>query len=156
MRNPTSDIVTQFYQALQQRNARAMIANYHPDLKFADPAFGQLDYQHACAMWQMLCSSATDLKVEFSIVHANDTEATTKWIAEYTFGKTGRPVHNEITAGMEIKDGKIIRHIDEFNLHQWAKQALGVQGWLIGATPYFKKKLQQQTNRQLARFMAKN
>ncbi len=156
MNNATSDIATRFYQALQQRDAKGMIVNYHPELEFTDPAFGRLNYLHTGAMWQMLCSSAADLKIGFSVIHASETEVTTKWTAKYTFGKTGRLVHNEIMASMEIKVGKIIRHVDEFNLYKWAKQALGVQGWLIGATPYFKKKLQQQTNRQLLRFMAKN
>jgi hypothetical protein len=33
---------------------------------------------------------------------------------------------------------------------------MGLQGWLIGSTPFFRKKLQQQTNYQLAKYMQKN
>ena len=117
-----------------------MIACYHQDLHFEDPAFGQLSYIQACAMWKMLCESAKDLTVDFSIIRAGDQFVETRWIAEYCFGNAKRFVRNEIIAEMTIKDGKIIRHIDKFDLYKWAKQAMGWQGWLLGATPFFRKK----------------
>jgi len=77
------------------------------------------------------------------------------WIAEYKFSKTGRFVRNEIRAQMLFKEGKIIQHTDSFNLHKWARQAMGWQGWLFGSTSFFKKKLHQQTNYQLTKYMRK-
>ena len=149
-------IANNFYTAFQQKDAGGMAACYHTELEFEDPAFGKLSYDQASGMWAMLCESAKDLTVEFSILKVEENYVETKWLAEYSFSKTGRFVHNEIIAQMTLKDGKIIKHIDTFDLYKWARQAMGLQGWLIGAKPFFKKKLQQQTEYQLAKYMQKN
>lgn len=156
MSSPVETVANNFYSAFQLKNASQMIEYYHPDLQFEDPTFGKLSYHQTCAMWKMLCESAKDLTIEFSILKSEDNYVEVRWIAEYTFSKTGRFVHNEITARMTFKDGKIIQHIDKFDLFKWAKQAMGLQGWLIGGTPFFRKKLQQQTNYQLVKYMRKN
>lgn len=155
MSSPVETVANNFYSAFQLKNANEMIECYHPDLQFEDPAFGKLSYDQTCAMWKMLCESAKDLSIEFSILKSEDKYVEVRWIAEYTFSKTGRFVHNEITAEMMFKEGKIIQHTDIFDLFKWAKQAMGLQGWLIGGTSFFRKKLQQQTNYQLAKYMQK-
>jgi hypothetical protein len=156
MSSSEETIAIKFYSAFQIKNANEMCECYHPDLEFEDPAFGKLSYNQTCAMWKMLCESAKDLVIEHSILKSEDNYVEVRWIAEYTFSKTGKFVHNEIIAQLMFKDGKIIQHTDNFDLFKWAKQAMGLQGWLIGGTPFFRKKLQQQTNYQLARFMEKN
>jgi hypothetical protein len=155
MTNKEEAVANDFYTAFQQKNANGMIDCYSHQLHFEDPAFGKLTYAQTSAMWTMLCESAKDLSIEFNILKVEDQYVETKWIAEYTFGKTGRFVHNEIIAQMKFQDGKIIEHIDTFDLYKWAKQAMGLQGWLIGSTPFFKKKLHQQTNSRLAKYMQK-
>ena len=77
------------------------------------------------------------------------------WEAIYNFSKTGRKVHNKIKAEFEFKDGKIIKHTDTFDLHKWAKQAMGFKGFLLGGTSFFKKKLNAQTNKLLSSFEKK-
>ena len=156
MSNQVETVANNFYAAFQQKNANGMIDCYHQDLQFEDPAFGKLSYLQTCSMWKMLCESAKDLSIEFSIQKSEDDYAEVRWIAEYTFSKTGRFVRNEITAQLKFKDSKIIQHTDIFDLFKWAKQAMGLQGWLIGSTPFFRKKLQHKTNYQLAKYMQKN
>jgi hypothetical protein len=156
MSNPVEKVANNFYLAFQLKNANRMIECYHQELQFEDPAFGKLSYAQACGMWKMLCESAKDLSIEYSILKSEDNYVEVRWIAEYSFSKTGKFVHNEIIAQLTFKDGKIIQHTDNFDLFKWAKQAMGLQGWLIGSTPFFRKKLQQQTNYQLAKYMQKN
>lgn len=156
MSNPVEKVANNFYSAFQQKNANGMIECYHQDLQFEDPAFGKLSYAQTCGMWKMLCESAKDLSIEYSILKSEDNYVEVRWIAEYSFSKTGKFVHNEIIAQLMFRDGKIIQHTDNFDLFKWAKQAMGLQGWLIGSTPFFRKKLQQQTNYQLAKYMQKN
>lgn len=156
MSNPVEQVANNFYSAFQQKNANGMIECYHQDLQFEDPAFGKLSYAQTCSMWKMLCESAKDLSIEYSILKSEDNYVEVRWIAEYSFSKTGKFVHNEIIAQLMFRDGKIIQHTDNFDLFKWAKQAMGLQGWLIGSTPFFRKKLQQQTNYQLAKYMQKN
>lgn len=153
MSKSDNDIVKNFYSAFQNRDAYKMVKNYHPDLQFHDPAFGKLNFRQTSAMWKMLCESGQDLKIEFEILEENDDIIKTKWIASYSFGKSKRPVRNEIIALMNLKDGLIIKHDDYFNLHRWARQALGFKGLLLGGTTFFRNQLQQQTGRRLQKFM---
>jgi SnoaL-like protein len=149
-------IATDFYTAFKRHDATGMNQFYHENLHFEDPAFGKLSYLQTSSMWLMLCESAKDLEIDFSIVNTGEGYVETNWIAKYTFNKTGRFVENNIIAKMKISDGKIIEHIDNFNLHRWAKQAMGFQGWLLGGTSFFKNKLHQQTSYQLAKYMKKS
>ena len=147
------ELITKFYTAFSKLDSAAMVSCYHDDIEFTDPAFGTLKGERAKAMWAMLCKNAQDLKIEFSKVEATENTGSAHWDASYTFRKTGRPVLNRINAAFEFRDGKIIKHLDSFNLHNWAKQAIGFQGLLLGGTSFFKKKLQQQTNRLLDKFI---
>lgn len=151
-------IVTEFYRAFQALDAEAMVACYHQDIVFEDPAFGQLKGEHACNMWRMLCASqkGKDFEVNHFLLDANGGETQHHWTADYTFSKTNRKVHNSIQASFKFKDGKIVEHIDTFSMQNWAKQAFGMKGWLLGGTSFFKKKLQQQTNGMLHKYELKH
>jgi ketosteroid isomerase-like protein len=149
--------ITQFYDAFARLDAAAMKACYADDAFFKDPAFGILEGDDIGMMWQMLCESqqGKEFKVTYRILSAEENAAKVHWEAEYTFSKTGRKVHNVIQANLTLETGLIKQHIDSFNLHNWAKQALGFQGWLLGGTSFFQKKLQQQTNGLLRKYIKK-
>ncbi|WP_430468313.1 nuclear transport factor 2 family protein [Winogradskyella ouciana] len=148
-------LIETFYKAFNNLDASTMCSCYHEDIVFEDPAFGRLEGERAKAMWQMLCESQKDknFKVEVSNINSNDTEGSAHWEAYYIFSKSGRKVHNKIDAQFEFKDGLIINHKDNFNLHKWARQALGFKGLVIGRTRYFKNKLKAQTNRLLDKYI---
>ena len=152
------DVITKFYTAFNNLDADTMCACYHDDIVFEDPAFGVLSGNDAKAMWQMLCESqkGKNFSVEVSNIKANNEEGSAHWEAHYNFSKTGRKVHNKISAQFKFKDGLIIKHTDTFNLHKWASQAMGFKGWLIGGTSFFKRKLQKQTNALLDKFEKKH
>ena len=150
-------IIENFYRAFDNLDAESMIDCYHKDIKFEDPAFGVLKGEKAKNMWRMLCNSqkGKDFKVKASNIVYNNMKGTADWEAYYTFSKTGRKVHNVISAEFEFKDGKIINHFDQFDLYKWSKQALGFKGLLLGWTTFFKKKLNAQTNKLLSEFEKK-
>ena len=156
MINPMKSLIETFYTAFQKRDAPAMIACYHNDIIFRDPAFGELKGEDARAMWKMLCHNSADLTIEFSVLNASLKKGSAHWEAWYRFSKTGRKVHNIVEAEFEFKDSKIIKHTDTFNLHKWASQAMGWKGKLLGGTDFFKNKLHQQTNKMLGEFKEKN
>ena len=106
-------------------------------------------------MWLMLCASqkGKGFSVEFSDVKSNENNGSAHWEAYYTFSKTGRKVHNKIDATFEFKDGLIIKHTDRFDIHKWAKQAIGIKGLLFGGMPFFKNKLQKQTHYLLDKYI---
>lgn len=148
-------IVDQFYQAFSEKDWSKMQACYHQDVTFTDPAFGTLKGDDARKMWRMLCEQGKDLKITYSTEKVSDNQQKGHWEAWYTFSKTGKKVHNVIDANFEIKDGLIYRHVDQFNIHKWASQALGFQGWLLGGTQFFKRKFQEQAKKSLDKYQAK-
>ena len=107
-------------------------------------------------MWQMLCAAGKDLSINFGNIDTYEDEGWANWEADYTFSQTGRKVHNEIEAKFKFKDGLIVEHSDDFNLKKWASQALGFKGMLLGGTSFFKKKLRQQVNKKLDRYILDN
>lgn len=147
-------VIEKFYNAFNKLDAEKMSECYHNEIIFEDPAFGVLKGEKAKNMWRMLCASQKNK--EFIVTYSNITNSSANWEAQYYFSQTGKKVHNIITAKFEFKDGLIIKHADDFDLHKWAKQALGFKGFLLGGTGFFKKKLNAQTNNLLAKYEAKN
>jgi len=146
-----------FYTAFAAGDADGMVEHYHDDIIFSDPAFGILKGERAKAMWHMLVERAGGKnKVTYSDVRASGKTGGARWTAKYVYGPKKRPVTNEVTASFIFKDGKIIEHHDDFNLHTWAKQALGVPGLLMGWTGFMRKKVQKTTNRLLDAYLKKS
>ena len=145
-------LINTFYTAFQQRDFTSMIACYHPQIHFSDPAF-DLHGKQAGAMWHMLCERGKDLKVIFSDVKADANNGQAHWEATYTFaGK--RKVHNIIDATFTFQDGKIIRHQDQFNFWRWSRMALGPAGSLLGWTPFMQKKVRTTAMQGVEKFIA--
>jgi len=133
--HPNARLIETFYMSFQKRDAEGMVACYHPDVRFSDPVFHELVGARACAMWRMLCGRAKELEIEFRDVQADDRTGSAHWEARYLFSATGRKVHNVIEAKFELRDGKIVRHADTFDLWRWAGMALGPRGKLLGWLP---------------------
>ena len=151
--NKHEQLIKHFYTAFQNSNYTEMQDAYHSDAIFHDPVFQKLNSSEVRAMWQMLLSSAKDLKIEFSNIKADDNKGSCRWDAWYTFSKTGRKVHNIIYASFEFKDGKIYRHQDSFDLWRWSRQALGVTGSLLGWSSIIKVRIQRAARKSLNSYM---
>jgi len=150
-------LIVRFYRAFARREAATMAACYHADATFRDPVF-ELRGADIGRMWTMLCSRATDLRVEYANVDApdpapaSDATAACDWQAWYTFTATGRPVHNIIHAEFHLRDGLIASHTDTFDFWRWSRQALGPAGLLLGWSPLLRAKVRTQAAESLARF----
>jgi len=150
-----AQLIETFYKAFQRRDAEAMVACYAADVWFSDPVFHDLRGPRAGAMWRMLAARATSLEVTFSDVSADDSTGRAHWEARYLFSATGRQVHNVIDARFELRDGKITRHADSFDLWRWAGMALGAKGKLLGWAPPIKNAIHKTAMRGLVAFEAK-
>ncbi len=153
--HPNAQLIQDFYEAFQRRDAEAMAACYHPDVHFSDPVFADLRGARAGGMWKMLVARGKDLTLTFSDVSADDKEGRAHWEADYTFGATGEKVHNVIDARFTFRDGKIVRHVDTFDFPRWAAQALGWKGRLLGGFGFLHKGVQKKALEGLDAFMAK-
>ena len=143
MSEPNAELVERFYEAFRNGQGHTMAAMYHKDATFEDPAFGVLKGEMIGRMWIMLTSRSKDLKVNYTNISADQNSGRCSWTADYTFSKTGKPVHNIVEATFTFKDGKILTHKDDFNFYRWSRQALGLPGVLLGWTPFFHAKLQK-------------
>lgn len=148
-----TETIKRFYSAFQQKDHQVMNDCYANEIVFSDPAFGLLYDDGVRDMWEMLCRNARDLTIQFSDIEELDEEyATCKWVANYTFSKTGRKVENHIKAFMRFKDGKIIEHSDAFKLSKWAAQALGWKGIVFGWSGFMQRRIQKNARISLHRF----
>jgi ketosteroid isomerase-like protein len=151
--HPNEQVIQKFYESFHARDAAGMTACYDPHIIFSDPAFGTLEGQEAVAMWHMLCGRARDLEVSVSNIRADDTSGSANWQAMYLFGKDHRPVHNMVQAVFDFRDGKIVRHIDSFDMWRWTRMALGSIGTVLGWSPFLRSAIRKSVRRQLDEYM---
>lgn len=148
-------VITRFYEAFARRDAEAMAACYADDVHFSDPAFPNLHGEDARDMWRMLVGQGKDLVVTFKDVTGDAAQGTAHWDAEYTFSVTKRHVINRIDARFELRDGRIVRHVDTFDFPLWARQALGLPGLLFGRTGFLQRAVQKKAGKQLQAYSAR-
>lgn len=149
-----SELISKFYEAFANADSKTMVECYHENITFEDPAFGKLQGEKACKMWEMLLSRAKgDLKVIFSEISADEKTGKALWVATYNYGPKKRKVINHVSASFKFQDGKIIEHIDNFDAWRWSKQALGLPGYLLGWSTFMKNKIQKTTNGLLEKYM---
>ena len=144
--------IERFYAAFGECNGSAMTACYAPGAHFCDPAFGDLEGDDIGAMWRMLTGRARDLEITLREHEADERTGTAHWIARYTFS-TGRRVENDIQAKFAFGGNALITdHVDDFDFHRWASQALGPKGHLVALLPPLRSKARAQALAQLTAF----
>jgi len=144
MSHPNAAVISRFYQAFQRLDAEAMTACYGEDVAFSDPVFGDLHGREAGDMWRLLASRAQQFSLTFEDVQADEQRGSARWVASYLFSQTGRTVVNRIQARFVFRDGKIVEHRDHFDLWRWSRQALGLQGVLLGWLPPVQAAIRRQ------------
>ena len=144
-----------FYTAFARREADCMAAMYAEDAIFSDPVFPELRGAQIGWMWHMLCHRGKDLALHHELLEVSDTGGRVRWEARYTFGATGRKVHNQIDASFAFRDGLIVRHVDDFDFWRWSAQALGVPGKMFGWNRFLRNKVSAQALRGLETYTAR-
>ncbi|MGN6647484.1 MAG: nuclear transport factor 2 family protein [Cytophaga sp.] len=150
------ELLEHFYHSFKYKNVEDMIACYHDEIEFSDPAFGILKGNEAKSMWRMLLGSNSALTIDYQNISADADKGKAHWKAEYVFSKTNRKVINNVLATFEFKDGKIYKHKDSFDLHAWAKQALGFKAMLLSALGILQPSIQRKSRAALKAYMQKN
>ena len=147
-------LIVRFYEAFDRHDGDTMAACYAPDARFSDPVFTDLRGEEPGAMWRMLTSQATELRVELLEHGADEATGSARWRATYLFSQTGRNVVNDVRATFRFDEqGRIAEHRDEFSFHRWARQALGPPGLLLGWTPIVQGPVRKRARASLDRFM---
>jgi hypothetical protein len=152
--HPNEQLIHRLYEALDRHDGEAMAACYTADAWFSDPVFPDLRDGRVKDMWRMLCGGAKDLTATVSRVRADDQRGSAHLVADYTFSRSGRRVHNVIEAQFVFREGLIERHSDEWDFKAWVAQALGLVGRLFGGLHQFRDKVRKDAAKRLARFAA--
>jgi ketosteroid isomerase-like protein len=148
------ELIRRFYAAFNEHDGDAMAACYAPDAHFSDPVFTDLRGGEPGAMWRMLTSRADDLRVDLAEHAASGDSGSARWIARYTFTRTGRSVVNHVSAKFLFRDGYIAEHTDDFSFWTWSRQALGPSGMALGWSPIVRNAVRKQARADLDRFIA--
>jgi ketosteroid isomerase-like protein len=148
-------LIERLYSAIAERDGDAAAACYAPSATFSDPVFRDLQGGEPGDMWRMLAERSKDLQVELLEHGAEGDQGAAHWVARYTFSATGRPILNDIESRFRFEDGLIAEQHDKFSFYQWARQALGPSGALLGWTPMMRAAIQRQARRSLDEFVAK-
>lgn len=146
-------IAARFYDAFAKLDWQTMNSLYAESAKFSDPIFQNLSTKEARAMWKMLCTTAKEFSLTSEVAESNREFVSVNWQANYVFSRTGRTVTNRVQSKLKIRDDKIVEHIDQFDLHKWAGQALGPIGFLLGWVPPFQAKLRDYARGNLQKFL---
>ncbi|MCP8463337.1 nuclear transport factor 2 family protein [Pseudomonas sp. ZM23] len=154
MTHPNAQLIERFYQAFQRLDGECMAACYSADAQFSDPVFPALQGAQIGDMWRMLSSRAKDFSLSYASIEADGDRGRARWVASYTFTRTGRRVVNHIQAQFEFRDGLICRHVDSFDLWAWSRQALGARGMLLGWAPPVQAAIRAQAASGLASYRA--
>jgi len=158
----SAQTIEKFYAAFAQLDAATMQSCYAPGATFRDEAFSLAGPVQIGGMWRMLCEATrakgmAHWKLEHSAVKSDGRTGSAHWEAHYLFSATGRLVHNRIDAAFTFDEhGLITDHIDRFDFHAWARQALGLPGLLLGWTPFLRRQVQQRAATQLQRYLARS
>ena len=153
--NANEQLIHHFYTCFKNKDFKGMQACYANNATFSDAVFKNLNAEQVKAMWQMLILKGKDMRIEFDQITADEKTGKAHWEAYYTFSATGKKVINKIDASFEFENGKIVKHIDDFNFYTWAKQALGLTGLFLGWTGFLKNKIQTTAITNLQKFMEK-
>lgn len=152
--------IERLYDAFARLDGEAMQACYAPDAQFDDPVFSLRGAAQIGGMWRMLCDAvrttgAAHWRLDVRSMRAEGGRGSAHWKARYRFSATGRRVLNRVDAEFEFDEqGRITRHHDHFGFWAWSRQALGTPGWLLGWTPWLRRKVRRKAASSLQRFLA--
>jgi ketosteroid isomerase-like protein len=139
-----AEVVRTFFDAFCKGDMPTLERLYTPDVKWKDPIFSFDDRAGTMGMWRILLAPSPEKKFTYEIKSVKGDTVVVNWLADYEL--LGRKIHNDVTATLVVKDGKIVRHEDVYSWDKWARQAFplggavnwwGVKPILIGALNLF-------------------
>jgi ketosteroid isomerase-like protein len=132
-------LLEHFFTSLVHYKHQAMAECYATDATFTDIAFDLSGKKKIHAMWHMI--TAAEVCVTYDVETCDQQKGVVRWVADYVFKKTGRPVHNELRSSFVLRDGLIVQQRDDCDARKWCMQALGpIMGPLAWLIPQIRQK----------------
>jgi hypothetical protein len=152
-RQQQKQLTQTFFEHLSARNLSGMLDCYHPNVQYSS-SFLTLQGDSVANMWHSLWQYLPDL-----VVHYEDSDvrpAFIYWSASYTYPPTARRVSHSLTTHLSFVDGLIAEQSDRFNFHEWAANAYGTMGKLVGDWPIFQQRVQHQVRKRVSQRLENN
>ena len=149
-----------FYSAFAHLDADAMCTCYAPQAQFDDELFSVRGSDEIAGMWRMACQSLQDRdrrdwKLNYRTFMLSEQIGCAHWRARYHFGPAGRQVQRRVTATFLFgPDGRIVQQHAQFDFWRWSRQALGLQGLLLGWTPFLRQQVRSRARENLTHYLA--
>ncbi|KAH8923203.1 hypothetical protein BT69DRAFT_1262631 [Atractiella rhizophila] len=129
-----------------------------PTYTFSDPAFPDLDERMSKGMWCMFLENRETNKMVVKCGPATKTGENT-WEYDYSvdYVLNSRPILNHMHATLTLSPSTnlITKQVDHFDFYAWARQALGVSGYLLGWTEMVKGQVRTRAKGRLEGFLKK-
>jgi hypothetical protein len=120
------DVATRFYKSFTTLHPEQLGALYAPDVQFQDSIFQYQDRAGVTKMWTTLLGVKPAPVIRYSVVSVAGEVVHGQWIADYVL--FGHKVHNVVSSTLTIRNGRIVKHTDEFPFTPWLAQVLGLEG----------------------------
>jgi len=149
-------IIKEYYKAFENGDVATMLSFYDDDIKFEDPAIGKIKGDEAKYWWQFLCENSVDLSIDIKEIKIDEDKGIAIWTNHYTVEETGNRVSLDIVSKFYFEDGLIIKHIDEYDIKSFVKQAFGKAAGIVGGSFLVKKTVRLQSKKLLKQYMIEN
>lgn len=150
-----TQILKNFYKAFNSADAKTMHSFYSDDIKFEDPAIGKIKGDKAKYWWQFLCENSVDLSIKIEEIKTDDEKGIAIWTNHYTVEETGNQVSLNIVSKFYLENGLITKHVDEYDIKSFVKQAFGSAAGIIGGSFLVKKTVRMQSEKLLKKYIEK-
>ncbi len=134
--------VNTFFRAYAKADPVLIGQCLHQQISFSDPLFPDLRGARALLRWHWLLRQTQDLSVQHQVIFADDRKAQLKVNVSYSWH--GRQVNLPVLTTLTIWDDLIVRHVDEYSYYEYAKQAQGLAGRVLGALPMAQSAVQRR------------
>ncbi len=146
------EVIQRYFDAMAQGQWQAMARCYHDQASFADPLFpdlrGEQIVYHLHRLYEPNSQHARkQIELTTHALFSEDRKAQVQW--ELRCIEAQRPVKLIGLSTFAIWDQFIVRHVDEFPFHHWARQTQGLAGALLGRLPFYQRRLQRSARSQL-------
>jgi ketosteroid isomerase-like protein len=157
------EVAEKFFDAYRRHRAEEMHECLDPRVKFEDLAFEDITGPEVFAMWQWFCETSDRRKEpvavpRFAILREDGSTVLLRYGVQYTLrdGVHARPVDYDIDAELTFRDGKIVKQRDRPAISRFAlaTKLVGLPRCLLAITPFFWKKLREQSLARLREFQA--
>ena len=151
-------VAARFFSRLVARDVSGAMECCGAQIEYSSPFFQGLferrGREAVGAMWRAWLGSLPQASISCDDIRASHEHGLVRWTARYTFPDTSRLVRHDLSADLAFAEGKIIRHRDRFGLHEWASQAYGASGRLLGGQRAFQSWAVSRERARLATFEA--